>query len=424
MPDGRFYSAEVKGMVFGADSTKTGVIYFAKTRCMRGRTQAGNGEDLVGAPDDADDDDSEPLSNAWAHYFKGVFTRDILSYRAGYNDINPETNELSEDTCTIDGENCVNRELLDTSVWQGLERDKIRIVKNRASGTAKDNANDASDNFRDKNTGLKMIQRNNIDTSNPFLEQNLEEVWTALKRAFPQVKMTSAHWRKVVTAICRFVYVCRSKYVTSQKGIVGFQRACQVRVPGTDLVKSVLGHENSTVDSYRMLKHLCYTKISDGDMDNIFQHFPEMIAIQEREGRVDNVVMDRLQICNIPPGEFKDRDALCLAQQGPVELTHAETRNRQVAFAARKETAIRQKAMDDALALIANDTEKRRKASVAKAEKERVSMLTAEQKELDPFCIAEKAAVKERNDKAKAAKLAKDGALQAAMDLVSAVNNG
>jgi hypothetical protein len=32
--------------------------------------------------------------------------------------------------------------------------------------------------------------------------------------------------------------------------------------------------------------------------------------------------------------------------------------------------------------------------------------------------------VKERNDKAKAAKLAKDGALQAAMDLVSAVNNG
>jgi hypothetical protein len=62
--------------------------------------------------------------------------------------------------------------------------------------------------------------------------------------------------------------------------------------------------------------------------------------------------MDNLGIHKLPEGEHRDRDASCLAQQGPVCLTHAATRAREEIYARRQEDAAEQKRVEQALALI------------------------------------------------------------------------
>jgi hypothetical protein len=306
-------------------------------------------------------------------------------------------------------------------VWTALSNANIRVIKNRPSGTAYDNANDAADNFRDKNAGLAFYAKNNINTTNKYLEANMDLAFTSLKTAFPMVTMTAKHWGKIKMGTSRFVYVCKSKYVTSSKAVVGFQRACQVRIADTELKRPILGREDSTVDAYRLLKRLCLTPIGIDDMNTIMEHFPEMLAEQKTAGRVDNRVMDRLAICCLPPGEFKNRDALCLAQQGPVELTHEETRRREAEYAVRKETAAKEKALNDATALIAAHLAKKNKLAADYLEKERVASLSKEEQATDPRCIE----AQRKKDNAKATKLAAEHArnakLLAAQVLVNAV---
>jgi hypothetical protein len=280
----------------------------------------------------------------------------------------------------------------------------IEVIKNRASGTQFDNALDASDNFRDKNTGLKYCVSNAIDTTNTFLERGLNDAFAQMRAAFPSATMTTEHQRKAIGGCSRFVYVCRQKYVTPQKQIVGFRRTFQTRVPNKALLRPILNRENSTVDAFRLLKHLCYTKISDAEMDNIHQHFPEMIAVQKAVGRVDNLVMDSLGICKLPDGEFKDRDANCLAQQGPVDLTHHESRIREAAYADRKEKAEKDKVIAAARALVAKAEAKRQLAAAKEAEKSRVQALSAAQKRADPACVTKAAIAKDK----RAAKRQKD----------------
>ncbi len=155
------------------------------------------------------------------------------------------------------------------------------------------------------------------------------------------------------------------------------------------------------------------------DMDNIITHFPEMIDIQKREGRVDNNTLDHFNICKLPPDEFKDRDALCLAQQGPVELTHQDIRIREATYAARKEVVMKHKTIDDARVFRATSAEKERKAEAAKAKKNRVALLSPAQKLLDPACIEQARVAKEMRDKEKETKLTKATKLQAAKELIN-----
>ena len=110
---------------------------------------------------------------------------------------------------------------------------------------------------------------------------------------------------------------------------------------------------------------------------------------------------------------------LSLAQQGPVELTHRETRIREAAYAARKETTMKQKKIDDARIFIATIAEKERKAEAAKAEKNRVALLSPAQKLLDAACIEQARVAKEKRDKEKEAKLTKATKLQAAKELIN-----
>lgn len=428
MPDGRFHAVQVQGLVFGADNTLTGWLYFAKTRCMKGLPPASsatvtNSESSSSTQDasmgEQDEEAAELISNAWSHYFKNVFLSDITRYSDAYDLIDPETSERYENVCTIDGENCVNRELLDPSIWTALSEANIKVVKNRPSGTAYDNANDAADNFRDKNTGLAVCAKNNINTSNKFLEINMDRALEGLKVAFPDVTISASHWTKIKMGVSRFVHVCKSKYVTSGKAVIGFQRACQVRIPGSDLKRPILGRENSTVDAYRILKKLCFTKIEGTDMNNIMNHFPEMLAEQKSMGRVDNKIMDRLEICCLPEGDFKNRDEKCLAQQGPIELTHPETRARQAAYAARKETAARQKELADAVAFVAAHEEKERKMAATALERNRIAKLSPEEKSIDPACVEQRRVAKEKSERAKSADLQRKDQLKRARELIS-----
>jgi len=189
--------------------------------------------------------------------------------------------------------------------------------------------------------------------------------------------------------------------VTPQKQVIGFRRSFQVRTPGKELLLPIFTRENSSVDSMRLIKHLCTTSISKEDFINISDNFNEMCEIQKSKGRVDNVVMDALNICKLPDGDFKNRDALCLAQQGPVDITHRETRLREEAYAKRMETANKDKQLADAHALVASEALKKQKLEVASAEKMRVQALTNEQKLVDPICIASALKRKAAKDNAK-----------------------
>lgn len=407
MPEGRFYYCEVKGLVFGEDSTKIGRVYFAKTRCMKGLS--GNEEA-----------DTENSCNPWSHYFQNPFIQDIDYYARSYNTINPDTNEPYESVCTIDGESCIDRELLDPAVFEKLSAAKIQLVKNRPSGTEKDNSNDASDNFRDKNTGLQMCVSKCIDTSNSFLEANLRDAFAAMRAAYPSVTMTAEHQRKVIGGCTRFVYVCRNKYVTPQKQVIGFQRTFETRVPNMPLLYPIPGREKSTVDAARLINHLCTTAITTPDMENIIRNFNEMVAIQDATGRVDNEVMDRLQICKLPVGEHKDRDRFCLAQQGPLDLTHPETRLREAGYNRRKEIAAEEKAYTDAHALVQKTEEKKLAAVKKKLEKDQVTSLTKEQKKIDPACMNKKQEAKSKKLKADEKTKNDTAALVAAKTLINA----
>jgi hypothetical protein len=81
---------------------------------------------------------------------------------------------------------------------------------------------------------------------------------------------------------------------------------------------------------------LFYTCLRDGYFDNIMRHAAEMVAETRRVGRLSNAFMDTLDIVKLPEGEHKDRGASCLAQQGPVCLTHAATITREESFARKK----------------------------------------------------------------------------------------
>jgi hypothetical protein len=251
MAEGDFFAAEVGGLAFGADNTMTGWIYFSNTRCMKGRPPViiapaidtttvavieAPSRRTVGRPKASASSAISPPpvavvaaaletpSNAWKHYFLNVFKNDINYYASNYNNIDPKTGERFANVCTIDGESVITREILDDSVWAALAEDNIKIIKNRPSGTEFDNANDASDNFRDKNTGLRECVKNNVNTTNKRLETNLDAAFAAMKAAHPAVTMSAAHWTKAKMGVSRFVHVCKTRYVSSGKGVVGFQR--------------------------------------------------------------------------------------------------------------------------------------------------------------------------------------------------------
>ena len=102
-----------------------------------------------------------------------------------------------------------------------------------------------------------------------------------------------------------------------------------------------------------------------------------------REGRLSNLYMETLNIHKLPEGEHRDRDAACLAQQGPVCLTHVATRVREDAYTRRQELAAQQKLREQAQVLIDSNklaADKVATATAAKhAEAARVLALSPEE---------------------------------------------
>jgi hypothetical protein len=388
IPVGSFYFADIQGLVFGPNSTLFGGLYLVASRCMPGLPDS-----TISVTDEA----SRPV-NPWNHYYTDVLIPDITHYNDSYNIINPVTGERYGTVVSQDGEACVTRELMSPVVFTKLDVAHIDVMKNRPSGTAFDNPLDASDNFRDKNAGLKHCVTKNIDTSNDFLEQKLREAFAGMRLQFPENTMSAAHQKKAIDGAARFVWVCRSQYVNSQKQIVGFRRSGYIRVPGVPLTRAVFGHEDSKVDAHYIMNKLCHSTFEPEEMDLIYESFNEMTAIQRVEGRVTNAAMDRLGICKLPDGEHIDRDNNCLTQSGPVWMTHSEARAREAAWKVRDATAKAAKAVLDAEALLAKSVDDTNKRAAADVEKARVKGLTSEQKKADPACMSKAAKAKEVRD--------------------------
>lgn len=457
MPEGSYHFQRIAGLTNGTDSTVTGALYFAPTRCMKGkkstsRTQAtalvttsseDSDNDMApttqarvgttaaahrGSRRESDSDnedghsdgdnqefedweereqpevgaaaqaqlgpealatigrDSSLPANGWNHYFRYILVPDILKLQDSTfnNGILDEDNQRFGSCCSIDGEATINCELLEPSVYELFAEHDINVIKNRPSCTQFDNACDASDNFRDKNTGLRELAKKNVDTTCKSLQHNLKAAFTSLRAAFPQVTMSVTQQNKAETAIMRFVYMGKQKYVTAIKARIGAERAGDVISQQYPNIHPITGRENSTVNFEYILTNLCYTSLEEGDLENIRNHAPEMIAETRRVGRLSNEFMDDLNIAKLPEGEHRDRDMACLAQQGPVCLTHAATRAREEAYAQRKIQAAHQASVDRAQALIDSNAQAARKLAEANARKiaetARISQLSPEAK--------------------------------------------
>ena len=150
----------------------------------------------------------------------------------------------------------------------------------------------------------------------------------------------------------RFVYMGKQKYITAIKARIGGERAGDVIPEGMVNDHPIFGRENSTVNFHHILTNLCYTSLKTGDLDTVMQNAAEMVEETRREGRLSNTFMDNLGMHKLPEGEHGDRDASCLAQHGPVCLTHAATRAREEVYTRRQEDAAQQKRVEQAQALI------------------------------------------------------------------------
>ena len=228
-----------------------------------------------------------------------------------------------------------------------------------------------------------------------------------MKAANPTVTISPDQEKKLIHAIQKFIYVSQMKYVTGIKGREGFVRAYQVLRPGHVLERPILGREQSTVNFYKIFKRLCHSKFTDEEVDTIMEKANEMIRLWKVNGRLTVSAMDDLGICR--SSEYKVRDNLCLAQQGPVCLTHDETRARELAWSNRKEIAAankdreiqenmllkKRKLAKQILDKEEQDTKAKADSDAAKAaEKLRRSTLTKEQKKAEDD--AKKASNKEK----------------------------
>ena len=142
-------------------------------------------------------------------------------------------------------------------------------------------------------------------------------------------------------------------------------------------------------------------------MDNIYFHADEMIYIWNGKGRLSNEDMDRFNICKSPDDEHKNRDSLCLSQQGPVCLTHEETRKREDDWKQRKIVKATNKAAVEA------ERQRERTRAVAQAVLEKEAIAVKKRVDAAALKVSEqnrKAALshEEKVQEAAVAKLAKE----------------
>ena len=250
-----------------------------------------------------------------------------------------------------------------------------------------DNACDASDNFRDKNAGLKDLAKKNVNTTNVTLLFHIRKAFKSAKETYPSINMSASQISKLEDAIMRFVYMSKMKWVTAIKARTGAERAGDCMPAGTVLKHPIAGLENSTADFHGIFSNLCYTKLTSEETERIMRFAPEMLAAVGQEGRLTNALMDELGIAKLTDGVHRDRDDLCLTQQGPVCITHFQTLARETMRASRKENLAQQKAVETARALLdAARSAELKLATVAhakQAEATRVAALTPAQRQAE-----------------------------------------
>lgn len=128
MAENSFHHEEVVGLTNGTDSTQVGHIYFCDKRCIKGTEGTGS-------------------QNGWNHWWEHVVIPTLAKYSEAHK-ILDNTWERLHSCLTIDGEDVVIKELFSPNIIPLLYSNKIIVVKGSPSDTADDNANDASNNFK------------------------------------------------------------------------------------------------------------------------------------------------------------------------------------------------------------------------------------------------------------------------------------
>jgi hypothetical protein len=367
MESGDFLRFDCPGLTNTMDVTQKGVIYFAPTRCMK---------PVEGKP------------SGWVDYFRYVVIPDMKKVRDALQ-LKDEFGELHDSVGTIDGESTILNNLLLDELQEELHAESITVVKVVPGGTAKHNACDAADNFRDKNAGLRYLEQHpSVPYTDNYLGEQLKGIFTQLRASRPSLDIPASFIKKAIDGVQKFRWVSSNGgYVTPHKTGEGFSRSGQ-RIPaGVTPERTVPGYENSKRHFHHIITRLCTTKLSDADIDNIYDHAPEMIVSCRARGRLEDEVLNGMNIVSLPPGEHKDRDELTLCQQGPTIITHARTVERFKAWATRREDNAREKerkaAQDELDKIAANEAKKEDTKRRNEEERARFKALPKDQQKME-----------------------------------------
>lgn len=389
MPEGAYLITRVVGLTNTSDSRRVGQIIWASSRCMKG-------------PKGAEADDMLPNGKSvfgWNQYLTDVLCVDIQE-QSDFHNLRDESGVRIPHACMIDGEMVVAREILSTRVSTVMKSVGLSMVKGRPSCTRMDNYADQSDNFRDLRTGLRVLSEKLIDTSNAILASNIIKSLGELHTDFSTVPLPAPWKKKVIDAILGLTYVLQNGgYVTPGKARIGAIRAGAALDPRQPRTRTVLGRESSTIDFEKIIRKLCYADITAEQYEHILENAPEMIRLNIQHGRLEARTMDRLGIVKLADDQYKNRDELTLCQQGPVDLTHDETVEREAATELRKRNFKKNKIIADKLAKAQKLLDKQQVTEAARANKQREkarvdAMTTTERKE-------HKAAITKANKKKK-----------------------
>lgn len=77
---------------------------------------------------------------------------------------------------------------------------------------------------------------------------------------------------------------------------------------------------------------MCYSEISEEDLDHMFLHAPEVISKIRSDGAVTDVFLDDLGIVKLPEGTHIVRDNLMAWRQHAHVMSHSDSKAKFVNF--------------------------------------------------------------------------------------------
>jgi hypothetical protein len=331
--------------------------------------------------------------NAWNHWMMNYmipFCKNITDIHNPWDaDGTPHSHII-----TMDNEEVIIRETEDPAVNTALDVARINLLRCPPSTTPDNNFLDKGTVFRSLKTGVKTAIQTLKDTNSEILAKNLKTYFHNMKVKFPHAELTSKLIDKIIHAVMVVVWVNKNGgYVTPDKVVQSAISSGQQLGSEEEIENTIFGYETSTVHVEKMIR-LCSTTIADDEMANIILNAPEMIQAAQKDGIVSNELMDSLDIVKLPVGEHINKDNNTYYKSSCCVINLAATIRRKAADDARRKSAPEVLAAHKIINAASKAVITKEKSIEKKRiEKERVDLLTDDEKKRERELKAQKIAL-------------------------------